>query len=170
MDEQDIGKLIADLSSKEPGERAAAAEQLAHRGELARGAAVALVRACADDQEEVREWVVAALEGLGPPAAEDLGKLAELTADASDDICYWAATLLGRAGRAASDAVATLANLLAKRPSPEVRRRAAWALGQIGPAAGAVDALQRAAHDPDRRIARAAQSSLEDIASHRETS
>ncbi len=159
-----IARLIATLRDVSLAERSQAAEQLCHLGAEAQEAAVALVRACADDEEEVREWAVAALEDIGPPAAADLHALTTLVADKNRDVGYWAATLLGRLGAPAATAVPALAEALSGPADSAVRQRAAWALGQIGPPAVAARAqLQQAASSHDPRLARLAQQSLQQL-------
>jgi HEAT repeat protein len=156
--------LIARLSGREAGSRANAAQQLARLGEEARPAAVPLVRCCGDDDEPVREWSTAALEELGPPSPTDAEALAELLDHASADVGFWAATLLGRLGDKGAPAAAQLIQVLESSPHAAVRQRAAWALGQIGPAAAAsLSALQHAASSEDSRLARLAQRAMEQI-------
>lgn len=162
---KNLSTLIAALSAKEPERRADAAEQLAQLATDARSAAVALVLACADESEEVRQWATSGLEQLGPPEAADVGQLASLLPARSSDIGYWAATLLGRLQAEAAPAVDALASAVAEHAELAVRQRAAWALGEIGPAAGAAaPTLQKAANDPDARLARLAAESLRKIA------
>ena len=161
----DISRWVNDLNAPEPARRAAAAEHLARLGEGARGAAVPLARAAGDASESVREWAVAALEGVGPPAAEDLTALRQLMLqDATDDAAYWAVTLAGRLGVDASAAVPELIRLLGAADPVAVRQRAAWALGRIGPAAAeAESALRQASDSDDPRLARLASAALEQI-------
>jgi HEAT repeat protein len=64
-----LSDLIAALSDGDVAKQAEAAEQLAQLGAEAQPAAVALVRACSNEDEEVREWITAALEEIGPPNA-----------------------------------------------------------------------------------------------------
>lgn len=131
-------------------------------GEEARPAAVELAKAVADENDDVREWCNAALEELGPPAESAVPELVALLGDEHPDVAYWAATLLGRLEAQASAAVAALvAGLDSSRPLA-VRQRCAWALGKIG-SAEAIPALERAAADPDARLARLAQESIEQI-------
>lgn len=159
-----IDLLIAALSADHPDRRAEAAEQLAQLGAEAQSAAVALVRACGDEAEEVRQWAAAALESLGPPAASDAGRLAALLGARSPDVGYWAATLLGRLQGEARSTVETLAAALVGPADVSVRQRVAWALGEIGPGAiAAAAALQMAAGSPDPRLARLAAESLRKI-------
>ncbi|NDC63744.1 MAG: hypothetical protein EBZ59_07135, partial [Planctomycetia bacterium] len=139
----DVAKNIASLGTGTAPERAAAAESLCRAGSDAAPAAVPLVRACGDDDADVREWAVAALEELGPPPRADVATLASLAAADNPLVSYWAITLLGRLGtllgRSGPDASAAVAALSARLESggdPAAVERAAWALGKIGPAAG----------------------------------
>jgi HEAT repeat protein len=160
----DLTKLISQLDENDPAERAQAAEELCRLGDMARPAAVALVAACADPSESVREWAVAALEGLGPPDAADIEPLTVLVRRESADVAYWAITLLGRAGPAAAVAVGGLSAALRGHAASAVRERAAWALGKIGPAAAvAIDDLEAAAAGDDPRLARLAQRALDQL-------
>ncbi|MFM8414262.1 MAG: HEAT repeat domain-containing protein [Planctomycetota bacterium] len=157
----DIDTLITRLASPDPATRLAAAEQLARAGEAAAPAAVALVKACGDADDQVREQAVAALEELGAPPLTHIADLTTLAAAADPLVAYWAITLLGRSGQAAAAAVKTLTERLASVAAPEVAQRAAWALGKIGPAAAAAaDALRTAAGSADPRLARLAGEAL----------
>jgi len=160
-----ISQLVAGLSASDANTRAQSAEQLAQIGPDAQPAAVALVLACGDEEEEVRQWATSALEGMGPPEASDVGQLVSFLQGRSPDVGYWAATLLGRLKSEAAAAVEALARAVAESPHLSVRQRAAWALGEIGSAAAAaVPALQKAAADPDPRLARLAQEAIGHIA------
>ena len=126
-------------------------------------AAPALVQACAEDDESLREWVVSALEQLGAPADTDLPALVKLL-DADELSAYWAATLLGRLHERAAPAVAPLTKCVAASPHPSVRQRAIWALGQIGSAArSAAEVLQQAAASSDPRTARLAREAIDGV-------
>lgn len=131
----EITAVAERLQDADPAVRLDAAETLA-RSEAAAEAAVPLVTACGDDDEQVREWCVAALEQAGPPPAESLQALADLAADPHPLVAYWAITLLGRLGEAAAAAVPVLTGRLEGHQPPEVARRAAWALRRICPPAG----------------------------------
>jgi HEAT repeat protein len=160
----DIKGYISQLTSKDSAQQGAAAEALAQLGPDARPAAAALVRACGTEDDSNREWVTSALEGLGPPPAEQMKDLIALTSDKSLDVAYWAATLLGRLGAAAGPAVPGLTTALEKHAEQAVRERAAWALGQIGPAAkSATPALRAAAAGNQPRLARMANEALEAV-------
>ncbi len=124
---------IAELRAKSADLRAAAAQKLATLGEQP-AAAVPLVAALDDADEQVREWVAAALESLGPPRQGDVAALiAKLAADHALQ-AYWAATLLGRLGPSAAAAQDALGEIAAAHADPSVKKRAAWALGRIAAA------------------------------------
>lgn len=164
MGSMDAAALTVQLASPDVDQRIAAAEALSRLGEEARPASGFLVRAMGDEDEEVREWVNSALEGLGPPDPADAEPLADLLGDRNPAIGYWAATLLGRLGSDAAKTVPQLAAVVDSELALEVRRRAAWALGRIGrPATSAVDELRKAAGSGDARLARLANASLDQI-------
>ncbi len=154
MDERQ-GLLSASLE-----ERVAAAESLSMMGEDAAPAAVELVRACGDD-EEVRQWAVAALEEMGAPPESAIAALTELVADQDPTIAYWAITLLGRSGDRATGSQDALAKALGRQSDPAVAERAAWAFARIKPTAdSACAALEQAAQSEEPRLARLAKDAL----------
>lgn len=128
-----IANLVELLRSGDPATRLDAAERICHMAEDAAPAAVDLVRACTDADEQVREWVVAALEGLGAPPEASIPALAGLATSENPLAAYWAITLLGRVGQAAKSAVPAVTACLQSKDEA-VRRRAAWAIEKIGPA------------------------------------
>jgi hypothetical protein len=161
----DLRALMAGLKAAEQADRLEAAEKLMQLAEDAAPAAAALAWAAGDEDDEVREAAVGALEGLGAPPADLLGELTKILHDAQADRAYWAATLLGRMEAAAAPAVPDLMQVLGPAAPLEVRQRAAWALGQIGPAAaGATQALKLAAEHRDPRLAELARDALAAIA------
>jgi HEAT repeat protein len=160
----DIQSLITQLEGHDAAQQTAAATQLATLGAAAQPAAVALVRTVCIPDEEVLEACTAALEELGPPAADQIEPLAALAHDCSSDVAYWSVTLLGRAGQSAAGAVPELVKVLESDADLPVRERAAWALGQIGPSAkSAAPALTAAAQSMDARLSRLAKQALESI-------
>ncbi len=160
----DLSVLIAELAHPDVSRRSAAAKSLAKMGEAAAPAAVPLCRTSGDASEEVCEWSTSALEKLGPPAVEDCPALQDLAAAPQEDTAYWACTLIGRLKADAAPAVSALSNVLSEHAAINVRQRAAWALGQIGPAASAaLPALKRAADDANPRLARMAQRAIDQI-------
>ncbi len=157
----DLETLLQSLAASDLTTRRAAAETLARWGPDAVPAAVALTAACRDPDEQVRDWVVAALEELPPPPPTEAAALAELLSQENLDVAFWAATLLGRMGSSAALAVSALVTTLSNHPEPIVRHRAAWALGQMGHSArAALPQLEAAAASSDTRLNRFATASL----------
>ncbi len=160
----DAASLAQTLVQGSAAEKLAAAEALARLEDGASPAAVALVQTLDCEDEQLRDWLVAALEGLGAPSAADVSRLAELVGQPSLDSAYWAATLLGRLQAEAAPATATLTAAVANHRETAVKERAAWALGQIGlPAASARGVLEAAAAEGDTRLARLAREALSQI-------
>lgn len=159
----EVTRLVAQLSADDALRRAQAAEQLARLGDQVAGAATALVRAAGDANDQVRQWASAALEELGPPAVGQAASLTALLDHAHPDVAYWAATLLGRLATEARASVPKLAEVLLGKASAEVRARCAWALGKIGIADGALEALQQASANADPRVSRLARQAMADI-------
>jgi HEAT repeat protein len=113
----------------------------------------------------VREAALEAMRGLDgfTDGSAALPALADADAGVRAEAAYTIGSLRRRAlaGSDATNVAPALARLVASDPSAEVRRRAAWALGEIAaPASVAASALERAAaHDPNplvRSIASAA--------------
>ncbi len=157
----DLQKTIDTLTTGSAEQRLAAAERLAQFGPEARPAALVLVDACADPEEQVRHWAASALEDLGPPPDADVPGLAAALGSGNADVAYWAATLLGRLRERAAAAVVPLQTALESSPATTVRQRAAWALGKIGRSARpATGALQQAAAADDPRLSRLARQAL----------
>lgn len=154
----EVETLTAQL--RDPGPACcAAAERLAQLGTEAQPAAAELVAATARD--DAREWAVAALEGLGPPPADQLAPLVALAEAPAAITAYWAVTLIGRLGGDARSAVPALVRTLAQSPHVEVRQQAAWSLGRCGRDDPLVRAgLSAAAGDADPRLARLAREAL----------
>ncbi len=160
----DVSRLAEQLSHGDAVVRRLAAENLCRQAGDSGSVAVAIVQAAADPDEGVREWVVAALEELGPPLAEQCDELATLVGHTESDIAYWAATLLGRLGEDASPAVQRLADVLEESTTNHVRERIAWALSKIGPAAAtATPALRKCAESDNPRLARTAARAIKAI-------
>ncbi len=120
----------------------------------------------ADD--EVRMWAAEALETAVIVRTEDVTDLVSLLATSGDgEVCYWAATLLGRLGNhvgKTAEAVVALEHCLRTSMYLPARERAAWALCQIGLAAApAMPTLRHAAVDGPPRLKRLAIAALEAI-------
>lgn len=157
----DIEPLVAGLQRGESSERVVAAQKLCQAGPLAQPAAVALVEATVDESDEVRQWATAALEDLGPPAASDQDKLADLLVRRQDDRAYWAATLLGRLGSSGAPALRFLEQVAGSAAPLNVRQQAVWAIGRLGSVAcGAEATLRSLEQSPDPRLRRLAEEAL----------
>jgi HEAT repeat protein len=144
------------LQDSDQDVRANAAEALSLLGPEAALAAVELVAACAD-HEVVREYAVAALEGMGAPLEESIAGLMGLLSHQDSLVLYWAVTLLGRV-RESRDEIEKAVAIVARDSSDlAVRQRAVWALGNMRPLLPATKSMLqvlRASEDP--RLARLA--------------
>ncbi|MEZ6089582.1 MAG: HEAT repeat domain-containing protein [Pirellulaceae bacterium] len=122
-----------------------------------------LLRASNDPSPAVQQLAIAKLEDLespDPSQVPDILRFIQRPADS--ETVYWGITLIGRMGAEGAEAVPMLAGALANSPFPHVREKAAWALGQIGPAAeGALAVLQDAARQGSPRLSRLASQAIE---------
>lgn len=131
--------------------------QIAAAGNVT-GITAAVVRLAGSSNDEVRRWAAESLESSIVPVVGEVDELAELLYDGRDgEVCYWAATMLGRlgsdVGSRARTAVNALENCLSDSLFLPARERAAWALSQIGPpAASAATTLRRTAEDAPPRL------------------
>ena len=160
----DVEQLAAALLTDKPARRVAAAEELATLGPDASPAALALVTACGNPA--LVELCIGALEELGPPPVEQLPGIARLVTSADETVAYWAATLLGRAGEAATPHLAPLEATASNEAAPsEVRERAVWAMGKLGVGAKPAEATLRTIADsgPTPRIKRLASTALANL-------
>ncbi|MGE0760694.1 MAG: HEAT repeat domain-containing protein [Pirellulaceae bacterium] len=152
---------VTDLRDSPVEQRRAAAQRLAEMDPVPAESTLALVDAVSDADEEVRQWSSDALEKLAAPEVQAVSDLAQRLEHGPPDVAYWSATLLGRLQGASERAVPALARAIEHHGTLAVRERAAWALGQIGPAAQTVrDVLQRAADGNSPRLARLARAAL----------
>ena len=158
-----ISQWLTDLRHDDLSSRLAAAEALAGAGVDAQPAIVPLVEILGSADEELRSWCVAALEAVGPPATSQIGELTSLTRSASDDVAFWAVTLLGRAEGESAGAVFSLIERLDDVTSPMVQQRAAWTLGRIGSAAHPALNTLRAAAEGKGELATQASRAIERI-------
>ena len=129
------------------------------------GLSVPVVSLAGSSNDEIRMWSAEALESSIQPDASEVLALMQLLRQADDgEICYWAATMLGRLGPEAAVAADALEQCLRESMYLPARERATWALSQIGPAAAvALDALNEAAATAPPRLQRLATETLEAI-------
>jgi HEAT repeat protein len=122
------------------------------------GVTVAAVHLAGSSDDEIRRWAAEAMEAAIIPVPSEVDELAELLYEGRDgEICYWAATMLGRLGENVGPRTRTAVNALELCLSDSLylpaRERAAWALSQLGPAAAsAATTLRRTAEDAPPRL------------------
>jgi len=163
--EDKIRDLASQLTSGDLEQRQAAAEQLCQLGHDAVPAIPALLGAVADADETVREWSIAALEGIGAPPPTLLDELVVRTAASGEQTPYWAVTLIGRLERGGAKASEVLVRVLQSHDVMAVRERAAWALGRLGADSPIVRRALEAVQQADNpRLARTAERSLRALA------
>lgn len=157
--------LCRGLFDEDADVRAASAEQLCQLGDDACRAAPALLDACEDADERVRQWASEALGAINTPDEASLPIFALRLASQNGEVLYWAATMLGRLGIAGSTAARALAQLLQRDSAAlAARERAAWALGQMGPSASvALESLRSAAQSQHARLSRLAKQAVDAI-------
>lgn len=129
------------------------------------GLSAAIVRLAGSSDDEVRLWSAEVLESCVVPSPDETPELMALLGETEDsEVCYWAVTMLGRLGRDAEPAVASLEKCLGESLYLPARERAAWALSQIGAAAApAMPTLRRTALSGPPRLQRLAIQALEAI-------
>lgn len=126
-----VEALAQQLNSDQLSTQISAAEALAGLAEDARPAIVKLVKYAGSDEEDLSNWCTAALESVGEPSIDQIDELALLASSANENAAFWAATLLGRAGKNATPALPALADRANDPSTPEVQKRAAWAVEKI---------------------------------------
>jgi HEAT repeat protein len=158
----DLPDLVKDLGSADRGARRAALAELAKLGGEARPALGALLDAARAGEPDARAEVLGVLRKLGPPGKGHVGRLVKLLEDRTFPAGRaYALEALAELGPGSRPARKALVAALGDR-DPEVRLRAARALGRVG--AGADDLarapLLGALRDPDRGVREAARDAL----------
>jgi HEAT repeat protein len=189
-----VDQWIAQLQSADVETRRAAARALTQKNQAEDRVMVALAKAAADHDTEVKSLAIGALGRIGKPAASSLPALVAALQDSESSVRLSAALAIqkidpknsafvpaltaamragdgrvlldvGAMGAGAVWAVPTLIDLLA-HPLPQVRALAAQTLGRIGPAAAAAKpALQQATRDSNLAVQQAARAALDQIKS-----
>ncbi|MBM4022060.1 MAG: hypothetical protein FJ284_07450 [Planctomycetes bacterium] len=91
----EIARFVTGLTAPDAAVRLDAAAGLARAGRAAAAVAPDLVRACGNTDEQVRDWSVAAVEGLGVPPGDAVDGLVPLAGSTDPLVAYWAITLPG---------------------------------------------------------------------------
>jgi HEAT repeat protein len=152
--------LIAALRDTDPETREYAAQAVRGMGPAAKAAVPALAAALKDKHRAVRVSAVRALWPLSPPAEQAAPALVEAFGDRSQEVPEIAISILRDMGVAAVPAL--IEGL--KHEDASVRKRVAWTLYGMGPAAkAAVPALRAAAEDADKDVRDAAAKALKKI-------
>lgn len=149
------------LQNPELDIRIHAAEALSLLGPEAAYAAVDLVAACAD-QDAVREYAVAALEGMGAPSDASIQGLISALRHHDPLVVYWAVTLLGRILNPSDEVQKAVAVVAKDTLNRSVQQRAVWALGRMLPLLSETQKLlQTFQSSDDPRLARLATQAIE---------
>jgi len=139
-DGADIKALITKLQSSDSDVRRQAAKSLGELGADAKDAVPALTKALADKDLFVRRYAAEALGEIGPDAKSAVGKLTLAMADSRREVALAAVEAIGKIGPGGVQAL--ISALKDPNKDPQVRKRAAQGLGNIGlPARGAVPTL-----------------------------
>jgi HEAT repeat protein len=152
------------LKSESAEDQVVALRQIAG-AETVTGFTVAVVQLSGSRNDEVRMWSAEAMETTVQPNVGEVSALGELLENAVDgEICYWAATMLGRLGCQSVGAVSALEGCVGESMYLPAREQATWALSQIGPrASSAIPTLREAAEDAPPRLQRMASDALRAI-------
>lgn len=153
-----VPSLIRVLRRGKPAAKALAAETLGEIGSKAKSAVPALKRALRHRDEEVRQWTAYALVSILPRRRVSIR--AQLINANYEDAGF--VKKLASRGRVI---VSTLIRFL-RVPYPEIRKMAAWVLGDMGSIAKkAVPALIKRLRDSDGEVRAAAATSLGEMGS-----
>jgi len=135
MDGQPVEQWAAALAGGDAEAQANALRQISSCDSVI-GLTVPIVELAGSDDDEVRMWAAEAMEIAVRPAPHETTPLVRLLTESHDgEVCYWAATMLGRLGVPAAAAVDALKACLLGGDYLAARERCIWALSQIGPAA-----------------------------------
>ncbi len=162
---ESLTALKNELSHDDAERRCAAMRKLSQSGRKQSGVTANVILLVVDNNEEVRDLAVEALESSVMPTPNEVHELIQVLRETKDgEIEYWTATMLGRLGVVASGATAVLASCLLDSPYLAARERAAWALSEIGPAArSAMNALRQIGPEDPPRLQRLASSAIQSL-------
>lgn len=153
--------MSLELDSSSPKTLVNALRQVLNQEEMT-GVAVQIVALAGHASDEVRMWAVEAMERSVKPVPSEIDALTKQLQQSDDgEVCYWAATMLGRLEVDAAPAAQALCDCLENSLYLPARERAAWALCQIGDAAVVAEAsLKKAAQEAPPRLKRIATEAL----------
>ncbi len=101
--------------------------------EIVTGITVRVVQLAGSSHDEVRMWSAEALETSIQPSLGEVFGLRELLGRAADgEVCYWAATMLGRLGSQAVSAVNELESCVRESMYLPAREQATWCSARLG--------------------------------------
>lgn len=161
----DLSKYIQQLTEGNLQERLEAAEKIGSYGDKAKEAIPFLAQILLKDRmKEVRRAVAQALGEIGLSSQEALSIFSRSIEDEDESIREYSIIALGHQGRAARPVIQALIKRLLKDPIFDIRKDAAWALGEIGPEAKeAIPHLVEALQDEFEFVRREAIESLSKI-------
>lgn len=129
------------------------------------GVSELVTRLAGSRDDSVRAAAAQALESSLQPSPLELPALITLLRDASDgEISYWAATLVGRLGNNAVEAVPALCECLTCSSFLPARERAVWALKKIGPdACDSISVLHAVSNSAPARLQQLCREAISEI-------
>ena len=129
---QDARILAEELQADDVRQRRRAAKMLALLEDAAQPAALELLTALTDSDEQVRQWSTEAIDMLGAPDISVASAIADLAvSDTNADVQYYSITLLGRLAGSAATYLPAILTCTNQQFPPTVRIRAIWALSRI---------------------------------------
>ncbi|MFK8115611.1 MAG: HEAT repeat domain-containing protein [Rubripirellula sp.] len=154
--------IVEKLATSDPEQQADVLRKLCNL-ESVHGICLQVIALSRSQDDDVRMWSAEALEtSIQPTSADIPGLVQTLKTSDEADVCYWAATMLGRLGTEAASASQALAAFAETSEHLAAREQAVWALCQLGPAAShAILTMQRIAEDAPARLHRMVQHAIE---------
>ena len=145
-----IDRWKAQLTSGDVASQIEALRQISSH-EKVLGLAIQVVTLAGDPNDDVRMWAAEAMESaIQPEPAEVSSFIGMMDQSPDGEVCYWATTMLGRLGIAATAAVEALESCLLYSDYLAARERAVWSLSQIGSqATTALPSLKKIATQSD---------------------
>jgi HEAT repeat protein len=156
IEQKPVDQLVETLSQPDAPEALPAIDEVGRRGESAKAAVPALIKALASKLEVVRWHAARALGALGPAATEAVPALTAALGDEQANVRAYAAFALGAVGKDAEPAVERLLETVLDKEAL-VRRASMRALRQIGPdPAKALPVLEKILEEADPALVQSA--------------